>query len=444
MFTDQSLLQRFHFLESYPAVALAVSGGADSLAMLYLVAQWQSCLKRRVYSAQAESQIQKIPKIHVLSVDHGLRKAGAEEAKAVVGQAKELGFQAQVLVWEGESPKTSVQEKARNARYWLCGGYCVRHDISIMLTAHQREDQVETFLMRLARGSGVDGLSSIGQQVRMKGLIVCRPLLDVGKQELKDYLSALDVQWAEDPSNENCDYERVRVRQNIGVLESLNIGGNAVALSVQRLARARKALEFSAMQLYHDEVLFDPAPLFSFRQDVLENVPEELVIRLLGIILAKMPFSAKSPELAKVERLVSALREGETVVGCLACCEIIVSGGHVYIYPERGRMSDEDSTVILEKGRAVVWGRCLTVTLQRDLEGAVTARALGKKAFAPLRGALSDSSDVPEWMRCVPSSVGATFLSFWMGRQLLAVPSIGYYATSCDRHDFLLIPAIKP
>ena len=135
------------------ACALAVSGGSDSTALMVLFADW---LRQRRADAGAHT---------VLTVDHGLRPESAAEARAVADQAAALGFRHALLVWRGPKPSTGLQAAAREARYQLMRDYMGAHDIATLFTAHTRDDQAETLLMRLARGSGLDGLAAIAPSI---------------------------------------------------------------------------------------------------------------------------------------------------------------------------------------------------------------------------------------------------------------------------------------
>jgi tRNA(Ile)-lysidine synthetase-like protein len=132
------------------ACALAVSGGSDSTALMVLFADW---LRQTGADPRAHT---------VLTIDHGLRAESPAEARAVADRATTLGFRHAVLVWDGPKPQTGIQAAAREARYRLMGGRMAEDGVAALLVAHTRDDQAETLLMRLARGSGLDGLSAMG------------------------------------------------------------------------------------------------------------------------------------------------------------------------------------------------------------------------------------------------------------------------------------------
>jgi len=164
-------------LAEFSKVALAVSGGPDSVALMRLVARWRA--------GPAKG-----PQLGVLTVDHQLRPGSREEAQYVGQIAAGLGLPHAILTWEHEQMSTAgLQERARAARYDLMATYCHANDIPALVTAHHLDDQAETFLMRLKRGSGLDGLAAIPERGAWAGITVLRPLLDVPKARL---LATLD------------------------------------------------------------------------------------------------------------------------------------------------------------------------------------------------------------------------------------------------------------
>ena len=210
-------------------VALAVSGGSDSLALMHLAARWAR-------------QAPRAPRLSVLSVDHGLRPQAAVEAGEVCRLARGLGLAADVLRWQGDKPDSGIQAAARAARYGLLGAWCAEHGAALAV-AHTREDQAETVLMRLMRGSGLDGLCGMADESRVPFMTahvpLLRPLLDVPRARLRASLRAAGLAWVEDPSNDDVAYERVRLRKALG---ELGLDVEALGRSARRLQRARAAL----------------------------------------------------------------------------------------------------------------------------------------------------------------------------------------------------------
>jgi tRNA(Ile)-lysidine synthetase-like protein len=294
---DAALLSAFAPLEAYPSAALAVSGGPDSMALMHLAARWLT-LKGRTPAS-----------IAVLTVDHGLRPEAAEEAAFVATRAARLGFAHATLAWAGQKPKTGIQAAAREARYRLMTAYACEHGIGCLVTAHTEDDQAETFLMRLRRGSGLDGLAAMAAVSERGGVPIVRPLLGLSKARLNAYLRSLGVPFASDPSNSNVTFERVRLRHAMKALAAAGIARPALALSASRLGRSRDALASTA-----DEFLQRHFRVTSLGQaqiglePFLELAPE-IALRVLSRALALTGGKEEPPRMAKVERLLNGLYE---------------------------------------------------------------------------------------------------------------------------------------
>src|SRR4026209_901339 len=244
-------------LKSLPRVALAVSGGPDSLAMMHLAAWLRSA--RRLGA-----------ELSVLTVDHGLRASSREEAPMVGRMASSLELPHTILAWKaGDAHGTSLQAKARTARYDLMAAHCQANDIPSLVPAHHLDDQAETFLMRLKRGSGLDGLAAIPQRGAWGGIVLLRPLLDVPKARLIATLAEKGIGFVSDPSNADERFERARVRGGSAAVAAPGLTPEALAQCARRLRRAREALDHAAQSFLdaHSKMseagyaVFDPEAL---------------------------------------------------------------------------------------------------------------------------------------------------------------------------------------
>lgn len=249
-------------------ILVAVSGGPDSMALMGLLARWQE-------GAGAEAQL------HVATVDHGLRPQSSEEADIVAAQAARFGLRHHRLRWTGDKPGTGVQEAARHARYALLGGLAKKLNAEAVATAHTLDDQAETVLMRLLRGSGPAGLAGMARMTRRGALSHWRPLLGVPKTRLIATCDAMQLPYASDPSNADPAFTRARLR---GLMVSLAAEG----LSVERLARLadRQARANEALQAAAVEALGPAEAAVSgvaFRHHRLASVPREVRIRALQL-----------------------------------------------------------------------------------------------------------------------------------------------------------------
>lgn len=209
-----------------PAIGIAVSGGGDSIALMHMAAEWG---RGRT--------------IMVATVDHGLRPDSAAEARQVSRAARALELPHATLLWQRETDTGNLMANARDARLRLLAGWAQRNKLSAVLLGHTADDQAETLVMRLARGSGIDGLASMAEWRDRFGIRWLRPMLGAGRQELRDWLTARGIAWADDPSNENEDFDRIRIRKAIGAM-GLDIG--ALARAANHIGEARDALSHYA------------------------------------------------------------------------------------------------------------------------------------------------------------------------------------------------------
>jgi tRNA(Ile)-lysidine synthase len=214
-------------------IGVAVSGGSDSMALLVLL---QRIATRRGFGLAA------------VTVDHRLRTEAAAEAAYVASFCTRLGVAHDTLAWEGWDGTGNVQNEARVARSRLISEWAAGRGVAAVTLGHTRDDQAETVVMRLARGSGVDGLSAMAPDHRRAGMRWLRPLLETGRKELRSFLRAEGVVWHEDPGNSDPGYDRVRVRQALAELEPLGVGAEALAHVAYNMREARATLDHYALE----------------------------------------------------------------------------------------------------------------------------------------------------------------------------------------------------
>jgi tRNA(Ile)-lysidine synthase len=273
-----------------PALVLAVSGGPDSLALMWLAARWRRALSRG-------------PRLIAVTVDHGLRTEAAREARDVKRLARSLDLPHRTLRWTGAKPDTGLPAAARAARYRLLAKAARSSGATHILTAHTRDDQAETLLMRMLRGSGIAGLAAMGRRTERDGVILARPLLDVSKARLIATLKRAKLDFADDPTNRDLNFTRPRLRALMPALAAE--GGdpaNLVRLAA-RLARAHAAVEILADGA---DRLAQGRDAGGFDARVFSTMPEEVRLRLLLRQINRVGTEGPA-ELGKVEALLSAL-----------------------------------------------------------------------------------------------------------------------------------------
>ena len=313
-------------LEAYSHLVVAVSGGSDSICLMLLANQWRERCKAA-------------PRLSVLTVDHGLRTQSRNEAEQVAGWARAVGLDHATLRWTKPKPMSGVQDAARRARYQLMSEWCAGNGAQGIVTGHTLDDQAETVMMRLARGSGVDGLSGMSQS-SSEPWCVLRPLLTVTRARLQASLRAMNHSWIDDPGNDDEGFERIRVRKVLRDLQFLGLGADAIGLSARRLSRVRSALNHYVSELASRAVTLDDDGKVLIDLALLANAPEELQIRLLSDTIRQVG-GHEYPRLAAVERIVEWICDGPGRAKTLGGCRISRRKREIVVAREPGRRANE-------------------------------------------------------------------------------------------------------
>ena len=399
-------------------LGLAVSGGGDSMAMLYLAHNWTRDFGVRLW---------------VVTVDHGLRAESAAEAAMVADECAALGWPHATLRWHWAG-SGNVQDAARRARLSLIDQW--RGDLRHVLFAHTVDDQAETVLMRLARGSGVDGLSGMAptrevaphaiavpslepelmaglappRDAVMPGYRVLRPCLGMERSELRHYLTVLKGRWVDDPSNDNRDFERVRIRHLLSLLREDGLTTTVLADTARRMARARDGL--TARLVDAVRVLTSDAPLGQVRidRDGFAALDEETRLRLLTAGLCYVSGAEYRPRAASSEALLARVLSGGG--GTLHGAEVLMEKAHLRIVRERSAVADVNAVL------GVLWDDQWVVT---DPSGACSSdarvRALGEDGWNQIADRTAAG---------IPFRAALSVPAVWSDRTLLACPALGF------------------
>jgi tRNA(Ile)-lysidine synthase len=310
-------------LAEFRRVGLAVSGGPDSLALLLLAAEFAG--RHGTHD-----------RFVVYSVDHQLRPEAAGEVAYVAEAARKLGLAARALRWEGPKPATGIQQAARSARYGLIADAMVDDGTDILVTAHHLADQAETVLMRLAHGSGIEGLRGMDYLAEIGGLLVVRPLLGIDPADLASLVATSGLVPARDPSNADTDYERVRWRQMLPQLAALGLDARRLSRFAGRMRDADQALAGMAAVA---TTALDPATgSGNVARATLVKLPRAVAIRVLARLLDQVGGGQKPHDLAPVEALADRLRlEPALKRTSLHGCLISSDGVTITVVREAGR-----------------------------------------------------------------------------------------------------------
>lgn len=363
-------------------IALAVSGGGDSMAMLGLAHNWA-----RVWGVG----------LRIVTVDHGLRTESAEEAAMVAREAESLGWSHTTLQWHWDG-RGNLQDAARRARLALIEGW--RDGIGHVLFAHTRDDLAETFLLRLTRGSGVEGLSAMQPSRRISGsndasgFHQIRPCLGMSRSELRHYATALRIPWVDDPSNDDPKYDRVRARRILTTLHDLGLTVETLDATAQRMSRASVALRARACSIAEDIVLDNRVGGVTFDRAGFEAVERDTQMRLLAAACMWVSGAQYRPRATALEKLLDRLLGGGA--GTLSGAKAEMSKDTCQIFREFQAVAD----LVTPLDNACVWdGRW---HISGPKQPGQTVRALGRSL-----------SEVTEWQ------------SFGLARSaLMATPAV--------------------
>lgn len=348
-------------------LGLAVSGGADSLALALLTRDWAKTKKIALTA---------------FIVDHGLRPDSAKEAKQVAAWLKAAGVPAKILRWQGVKPAANRQAAARAARYALLEQACAKRKIRHLLVAQHRDDQAETLLLRALRGSGVDGLAAMSPTRALNDdLTLLRPLLDIPKARLVATLQKRKQAWIEDPSNANPAYLRVRLRQALDLLGGHDATARAelvthLAQTARNFARTRAMLESTAYDLLHGSVRLDPAGIAWLDRAALSDAPDEIALRALSRLLSAIGGDPLPPRLDRLERLLDSLRRPRFAAQTLHRCQLRQTAEGLLLCREARHLP---APLGLKPGMDFLWdGRFRLRTATRSLPAGLTLAPLGR------------------------------------------------------------------
>jgi tRNA(Ile)-lysidine synthase len=308
--------------------AIAVSGGADSLALCFLCDKWAKTYNKKIVA---------------LTVDHKLREESAYEAEFVHKLLLKNNIEHHVLLWEGDKPENGLEEKARIARYDLLIDFCNKQGIKSILLAHHKKDQAETFLMRLQRGSGVDGLSAISPVFYKDNIKLVRPLLNIMPEKLKDYLSERKVSWFEDPMNEDEDFLRVKFRKNLGLLEKeFNISIDCLVNTAENMARARDYLEGQTKKNIDILVKWDNRGFAKMNKNKFCELHDEIAYRVLSKVLIIVGGSIYTPRFTSLDRLYNEIKQDVFVTQTLNGVKIKLEKQNICFYREIAKVEKKE------------------------------------------------------------------------------------------------------
>ncbi len=400
------LMARLGPFEPAPRLAAAVSGGADSLALAMLAAAWAS--------AAGGS-------LRALVVDHRLRPGSTAEARRTARMLRDHAIPAVVLTRAGAVPRTGIEAAARQARYHLMGRWCADHRILHLLVGHHHDDQAETVLMRLAAGSGLDGLAAMPavQETRWGRLL--RPLLPVPRERLRALLRARGLGWIEDPSNSEEAFARARLRRSASILATEGLTAGRLSRTAARVGAGRTVLEGATAALLASGAWIHPAGFARLDRGVIAQAPADLAWRALERVIRTIGAGDYPPRRERLQLLFEMVRGGgavspRTLGGCI-------------IRPERTGLlvvrepAAIEAAIPVGGGIEIVWDRRFRVCISPAVR---TGRGLWIAALGRAGWRSVKAAGAVEAARIIPPAARAGLPALFDRRGLVEVPHLAY------------------
>jgi tRNA(Ile)-lysidine synthase len=396
-------------------LAVAVSGGCDSMALALLADRW---VRARGGAVTA------------FTVDHRLRAGSRREALWVHRVLGARGIRHHILSWRqgAVAGRANLQAEARTARYQLLEERCRAKGILHLLVAHHLDDQAETFLMRLERGSGLYGLAAMAPVVERKGVRLLRPFLTVPKDNLRAYLEGCAQDWLEDPSNQDTGFARVRTRRAMPALSEVGVTPERIAGTTGRLGRDRVVMDQAVARLLALAAAPDPAGFVHLDRDQLLAAPEPLGLRALSRVLAVVGGAAYGPRFERLARLYHEIA-GSCRARTLGGCTIRrARSGTLLICREPAA---QGPPMTLSGPGTVLWDGRFRIELTAEIGGpkraSLTLGPLGGDGWARIKTDAAGFAGIARGrLRALPGVVKLGLPALSDRRGVVEVPHLGY------------------
>ncbi|APR98118.1 tRNA lysidine(34) synthetase TilS [Wolbachia endosymbiont of Folsomia candida] len=349
-------------------IAVAVSGGIDSIVLLHLITNWT---KKKHH-----------PLPIALTVDHGLRPESKQEANFVVNYAKKLGLESFILNWEKQDITGNVQLRAREARYKLLTEWCKSNNIRYLFVAHHKDDQAETFLLRLERGSGTDGLSSMHYKSFMNNVCILRPLLNFSRSNIEKYANFHQLKYVEDRSNKDLKYRRTLYRNLLKASDNQEILTERICLTALHMQRATKALMHYTRLAFSDCVTIHELGFIEIKLSRFHQLPEEIALRLLLYSIMVIGSKNYKPRYNSLIFIFNKILQKDCDINhTLSECKIKKYGESILIIREASKI--KEVPINLPMSESIQWDNRFRCTILGGQECSVTIAPLKKTQKIP-------------------------------------------------------------
>ena len=332
-------------------ISVAVSGGIDSMALMLILDLW--CKNNNT-------------NLTAITVDHKLREESTNEAIYVNSLCKEKNIKHVILTWEGEKPDHNIELIARENRYKLISNYCKNNKIDYVFIAHHLQDQAETFLIRLFRGSGIDGLSSMKKIAENYNLKIIRPFLNIEKEDLKQYLLENKIEWVEDESNNEEKYLRNKIRLFLNSFENRDDIIKRIDFAVNQINDCKVFIDSYIKKIERKIVSFNSFGTCILNKHFLLQEDENIILKILAQISMAVSGNKYKPRLEKLRRLLDTIQNEDKIKYTFYGCVFESYNNDIMVYREYNSIKED---VDLIYNQEVIWDNRFKIILTKNISG---------------------------------------------------------------------------
>ena len=332
-------------------ISVAVSGGIDSMALMLILDLW--CKNNNT-------------NLTAITVDHKLREESTNEAIYVNSLCKEKNIKHVILTWEGEKPDHNIELIARENRYKLISNYCKNNKIDYVFIAHHLQDQAETFLIRLFRGSGIDGLSSMKKIVENYNLKIIRPFLNIEKEDLRQYLLENKIEWIEDESNNDEKYLRNKIRLFLNSFENRDDIIKRIDFAVNQINDCKVFIDSYIKKIERKIVSFNSFGTCILNKHFLLQEDENIILKILAQISMIVSGNKYKPRLEKLRRLLDTIQNEDKIKYTFYGCVFESYNNDIMVYREYNSIKED---VDLIYNQEVIWDNRFKIILTKNISG---------------------------------------------------------------------------
>ncbi len=411
---SNNLVKTFDQYVTSQKIAIAVSGGIDSMVLMKI-----SSLSKKI----------KPKNIHILTINHDLRKGSKEETLFVRKEADKLGLKVSILTWKGKKPKTGIQEKARKKRHNLLFNYCKKNNISDLFFAHHLDDQIENFIFRMFRGSGIVGLTSFSNSSKIDKINLIRPLIETPKSDLLLFAKKQKIEWIEDPSNSNLDFDRVKIRNVLKNFYDSGFDKKLFLKSISKLKSINEDIELLTEDYITKYIEVYENIYVSIKREFFTDSPKEIQMRVIkNCISFFAPEKLYSPKDIKIISILNWIKgnpkvDSKTLGGTL----FKKNNNTIILYKEVNKLS-HIKPVNISKSEFKSWDNRFLVKSNVKIDGKISY--LGPEGVKILK---SKKIDVNKAKKNAPIAAIYSSPAIWQKKRLISAPIFDYhYNTSVN------------